>query len=195
MWPWTLTYQKLFCVFLARVKTYKVWSIDSYQKLNMYIYWFSSEWLQMLTTTLTMPDTTVQPLGRHITNYQKCNAKNVITYYRQLLSNEPACIHCNTLPLLTFARWYCKALLLPTLGWHHKDFYFRFRYGMANRLLLSICCQCLRLVEIKVETELLRLPGVWVGRQGSRMLSKSWLSCYFRFLAEVTSGWASVKRL
>ena len=30
----------------------------------------------------------------------------------QLLSNEPACIHCNTLPLLTFARCYCKALLL-----------------------------------------------------------------------------------
>jgi len=38
MWPWTLTYQKfLLCVSSQSQDLY------SHQKLNMYIYWFSSE--------------------------------------------------------------------------------------------------------------------------------------------------------
>jgi len=38
MWPWTLTYQKIpLCVSSQGQHLY------SYQKLNMYIYWFSSE--------------------------------------------------------------------------------------------------------------------------------------------------------
>ena len=38
MWPWTLTYQKfLLCV------SSQVQDLYSHQKLNMYIYWFSSE--------------------------------------------------------------------------------------------------------------------------------------------------------
>ena len=38
----------------------------SHQKLNMHIYWITSEQLQ--TPTTTTPDTTVQPLGRYIAN-------------------------------------------------------------------------------------------------------------------------------
>jgi len=63
----TSTYQKfLLCISSQGQDLY------SNQKLDMYIYWFSSESgyrrqcrLQMPTT---MPDTTVQPLGQHIAN-------------------------------------------------------------------------------------------------------------------------------
>jgi len=38
-------------------------------------------------------------------------------------------------------------------------------------------------------------PNLWVGHQGSRLLSNSWSSCYFQFLAAATSGQVLVERL
>ena len=42
----------------------------SHQKLNMYVYWFSSEsgYTRRRRAMTTTPDATVQPLGRHIAN-------------------------------------------------------------------------------------------------------------------------------
>jgi len=65
VWPWTLTYQKfLLCISSQGQDLY------SHQKLNMHIYWFSSEsdyrrrWRRLRRTL----DATVQPVGRHIAN-------------------------------------------------------------------------------------------------------------------------------
>jgi len=67
VWPRILTYQKfLLCVSSQGQDLY------SYQKLNMYIYWFSSEsgYRRRRRRRATTPDTTVhvQPLARHIAN-------------------------------------------------------------------------------------------------------------------------------
>jgi len=75
MWPWTLAYQKfLLCVSIQGQDLY------SHQKLNMYIYWFSSEssyrqrrQRRLQTPTTTTLDTAVQPLGRHIANKIESN--------------------------------------------------------------------------------------------------------------------------
>jgi len=63
VWRWTLTYKKfILCIFSQGHDLY------SHQKLNMYIMVLIWERLQTPTTTLTTPDATVQPLGRHIAN-------------------------------------------------------------------------------------------------------------------------------
>ena len=60
VWPWTSTYQKfLLCISSQGQDLYL------HQKLDMYIYWFSSESgynLQTPTTTTTTPDATVRSL-------------------------------------------------------------------------------------------------------------------------------------
>ena len=72
VWPWTLTYQKfLLCISSQGQNLY------SHQKLNMYIYCFSSESGHTPPTTTTTPDATIQPLGRHIAN----NNWTVLIYY------------------------------------------------------------------------------------------------------------------
>jgi len=60
VWPWTLTYQKfLLCISSQGQDLY------SHQKLNVHLLVLIWERLQ---TPTTMPDTTVQPLGRHFAN-------------------------------------------------------------------------------------------------------------------------------
>jgi len=65
VWPWTLTCQKfLLCI------TSQSQDLCSHQKLNVHLLVLVWERLQTPTMTAT-PDTTVQPLGRHIANKKK----------------------------------------------------------------------------------------------------------------------------
>ena len=66
VWPWNLTYQNFFCAFLARVKTYTHTKTKHVHLLVLI--WKRLQTPTTTTTTTTTPDTTVQPLGRHIAN-------------------------------------------------------------------------------------------------------------------------------
>ena len=82
MWPWTLTYQKfLLCISSQSQDLYSLLKPKITRRLHLLVLIW--ERLQTRTTTTTTPDTTVQPLGRHIANNVLAN----FTMYKQPYDN------------------------------------------------------------------------------------------------------------